>query len=92
MFFTGGEPMITFSQVMQRIQTLLEKDNRQHIYNKDIAYALELTPEYFAVIKKRGKIPYEAIAAFCFTRQVSLNWILLGQGEKRLCKKDENGH
>jgi BioD-like phosphotransacetylase family protein len=85
--FTGGELMITFTRVMQRIKALLEKDNQQHIYNKDIARALELTPEYFAVIKKRGKIPYEAIAAFCFSHKISLNWILLGQGEQNLCQK-----
>jgi hypothetical protein len=82
--------MIAFNQVMYRIRELLEKDNQQqHIYNKDIARALKLTPEYFAVIKKRGKIPYEAIASFCRQHEVSLNWILMGQGPLKLCQKEK---
>ncbi len=79
--------MIAFDPVSSRIKELLTSHNKKkRIYNKDIAKALDLTPEYFAVIKKRGKIPYKAIATFCHHNEVSINWVLLGQGEKGLCK------
>ncbi len=72
--------MIDFSDTISRIKQIISKDQKkQRIYNKDIAKALGLTPEYFAVIKKRGKIPYEAIANFCKERKISINWILFGQ-------------
>lgn len=81
--------MIVFDHVMYRIKELLSSsNNKQRIYNKDIAGALSLTPEYFAVIKKRGKIPYEAIASFCQKRKISINWILFGQEPKRLCRQN----
>jgi len=77
--------MILFNDIMQRIEKVIavNKKNRK-VYNKEIAQALELTPEYFAVIKKRGKIPYEAIAVFCQKREISINWILFGQEPQRL--------
>ncbi|RLA73829.1 MAG: hypothetical protein DRG30_05840 [Epsilonproteobacteria bacterium] len=81
--------MIDFSDSTLRIKQIISKDQKkQRIYNKDIAEALGLTPEYFAVIKKRGKIPYEAIAYFCKERQISINWILFGQELRSI--KDSN--
>ena len=80
--------MIVFRDTMERIESILAKEKgRRHIYNREIAEALALSPEYYAVIKKRGKIPYEAIALFCKKREVSLNWILLGQEPQKLCKR-----
>lgn len=77
--------MIAFDQVIQRIKKIMIDDREgQRLYDKEIAQALNLTSEYFAVIKKRGKIPYEAIATFCQKREISINWILLGQGETKL--------
>ena len=77
--------MINFSDIILRIKKIITEDReKQKIYNKDIAQALELSPEYFAVIKKRGKIPYEAIAHFCKERKISINWILFGQEPKKL--------
>ena len=72
--------MIDFNDSILRIKQIIAKDQKEeHIYNKDIARALGLTPAYFAVIKKRGKIPYEAIAHFCKERKISINWIFFGQ-------------
>ena len=77
--------MILFNDIMQRIEKIIAVNRKnQRVYNKEVAQALELTPEYFAVIKKRGKIPYEAIAAFCRDREISINWILFGQEPQRL--------
>jgi hypothetical protein len=71
--------------MMHRIEIIIssQSENRR-IYNKEIAQALKLTPEYFAVIKKRGKIPYEAIAVFCQAEKVSMNWVLFGQEPQKL--------
>ncbi len=77
--------MIQFNDIMQRIEKVIAVNTKnRRVYNKEVAQALELTPQYFAVIKKRGKIPYEAIAAFCRDREISINWILFGQEPQKL--------
>ena len=77
--------MIQFNDMMHRIEIIIDNHiEKRRIYDKEIAQALNLTPEYFAVIKKRGKIPYEAIAAFCQAEKVSMNWVLFGQEPQKL--------
>ena len=76
--------MIVFNDIMQRIAETMDVKNSKRIYNKDIAKALDLTPEYFAVIKKREKIPYEAVALYCRKNSISMNWILFGQELEQL--------
>ena len=72
--------MIDFLDVSERIRTILCATlQKEKIYDRDIAHALDLDPQYYAVIKKRKKIPYEAIARFCQNHRVSINWILFGQ-------------
>lgn len=72
--------MIEFIEVSERIRNILQKNlQKQKIYDRDIANALNLEPQYYAVIKKRNKIPYEAIASFCKHHQISMNWVLLAQ-------------
>jgi hypothetical protein len=77
--------MITFNTVIQRVREVLkEHTGKQKILDRDIASALQLDPKYFAVIKRRGKIPYESLAYFCQKHHISLNWILLEQTPKHL--------
>jgi hypothetical protein len=72
--------MIAFTDVMQRIRTTLQHQNKQEkIRDRDIAAALDLDPQYYAVIKRRNKIPYESIARFCQKHRISMNWILMDQ-------------
>jgi len=72
--------MIDFKTVMQRIrEILISQEKKKKILDREIASALHLDPQYFAVIKKRNKIPYEAIAHFCQEQHVNMNWILLEQ-------------
>ena len=72
--------MIHFYDVMQRIQHILKAlHKKDKIFDKEIALALELDPQYFAVIKRRKKIPYEAIAHFSKVHKLNMNWILLAQ-------------
>ena len=81
--------MIDFNHTTLRIEQIIAKDQkRERIYNKDIARALGLTPAYFAVIKKRGKIPYESIAYFCKERKISINWIFFGQELEDCCRNN----
>ncbi len=77
--------MIIFDEIMQRIKEVITTHtDKRRIYNKEVAQALELTPEYFAVIKKREKIPYKAIALFCKKQNISINWVLFGQEPQKL--------
>ncbi len=72
--------MIDFHDVMQRVkQVLSAQTQKEKILDRDIADSLELDPQYFAVIKRRKKIPYESLAHFCKQNNISLNWILLAQ-------------
>jgi len=77
--------MIHFHAVLRRLESVLrEKSGREKILNKTVARELGLTPEYFAVIKKRGKIPYMALALFAQREGINLNWLLLGARPKYL--------
>lgn len=72
--------VIEFENVMQRVKAIIMlHSHKKKILDKDIAEALELSAPYFAVIKKRDKIPYEAIAYFCKKYHISMNWILMAQ-------------
>ncbi len=72
--------MIDFQEVMQRVKLILSQHNtKEKILDRDIADTLKLDPQYYAVIKRRKKIPYEKLAYFCKDNKVSMNWILLEQ-------------
>lgn len=72
--------MIDFFEVIQRIKTVLStQTEKEKILDKDVASALQLNPQYYAVIKKRKKIPYESIAYFSHSQKLNMNWVLLAQ-------------
>ncbi len=72
--------MIIFKDVMQRVkEVLIVKSKKDKILDRDLANSLQLDPQYFAVIKKRKKIPYKHLAYFCKKSKVNLNWVLLNQ-------------
>ena len=72
--------MIDFHEVMQRVKEILStQSKKEKILDRDIADSLKLDPQYFAVIKRRQKIPYEPLAHFCKHHKISLNWVLLAQ-------------
>ena len=77
--------MIDFHEVMQRVREVLSmKIQKEKILDRDIADSLHLDPQYFAVIKRRKKIPYESLAHFCKSHKISMNWILLAQKPQNL--------
>lgn len=72
--------MIDFYDVMERVKQILSTQSKKaKILDKEIADSLELDPQYFAVIKRRKKIPYESLSHFCKHRNINMNWILLAQ-------------
>jgi len=68
--------MLEFSEIMKRIKRVIYEEKRDRVYDKEVAKALGLKPSHYAVIKKRERIPYEAIALFADKKNISLNWIL----------------
>jgi hypothetical protein len=72
--------MIDFYEVMTRIKAILSTQiEKEKILDKDIALALNLNPQNYAVMKKRKKIPYESIAYFSHFHKLNMNWILFAQ-------------
>ena len=71
--------MLDFSDIMSRIKKILHKESGERILDKDLATALGFDPSYYAVIKKRHKIPYKAIALFANEKNLSLNWIFFNK-------------
>jgi hypothetical protein len=72
--------MIDFYEVMERIKKILSADSKKEkILDKELAEALHLDPQYYAVMKRRKKIPYESIAYFSKSHKLNMNWILLAQ-------------
>ncbi len=77
--------MIDFHEISRRLKEVVSHiEQKEKVLDKDIAQALKLDPQYYAVIKRRNKIPYEAIALFCKKNGLSINWILLQQKPKYL--------
>jgi len=77
--------MIDFHEVMLRIKEVLQKEiKKEKILDKDIALSLEINPQNYAVIKRRKKIPYEAIAYFTKKRNINMNWILFSKKPRYL--------
>jgi len=72
--------MIVFDEVSLRIRTVLSlKMQKEKILDKDVAHALNIDPQNYAVIKRRKKIPFEAIAYFSKKNKLNMTWILFAQ-------------
>ncbi len=79
-----------FGRIIEKIKDILSNEiTDRKILNKDVAKALNLTPENLSVLKKRNKIPYEEIAYFCAKRKISINWLLFDQDEEEIAKNTE---
>ena len=64
-----------FEAVMGRLKhvTMAENDSQ-------LAEILGLSSSGFANIKKRGSLPYERFEQLCNSRNVSMDWLLTGDG------------
>ena len=72
--------MILFDEVSQRIRSVLSLQmKKEKILDKDVALALAMDPQNYAVMKRRKKIPYEAIAYFSKKNKLNMTWILFSK-------------
>jgi len=71
---------MNFERIIEKIKDIISQEiGEKKVYNKDVAKALNITPEYLSMLKKRDKIPFEEIAYFCAKRKISINWLLFDQ-------------
>ena len=83
--------MLDFETIMERIKDILSKEiGNRKVYNKDVAAALGIKPEYLSMLKKRDRLPLKEILDFCAKRGVSANWLLYDQDPWSLCENTEN--
>jgi len=77
--------MIAFDEVIERLKDILSEDvGDKKVYDKDVAVYLDISAASFATMKKRNRIPYEEIVAFCSKRKISINWLLFNQSPSSL--------
>jgi phage repressor protein C with HTH and peptisase S24 domain len=77
-----------FNEIMQRLKVVIKEDlKKENIIDKDIAKVLDINQSTFAVMKKRNKIPFEQIMAYCAKQKVSINWVFYNQSLESLYSK-----
>lgn len=79
--------MINLADILERMREIISYDKEGKVLYKDIASALNIGQDYLAVIKRRGKVPYEALAVFADKKDINLNWILMGKKPKHIKKQ-----
>ena len=77
--------MRKINEVIEKIKDIIAKTiNGNKVFDKDVASALKITPNTFATMKNRGKIPYEEVIGFCVKHKISVNWLLYEQDTSSL--------
>ncbi len=49
----------------------------------DVARGLGISPQALSAFKKKGKFPSNLLIKYCLSHQISIDWILTGEGEKK---------
>lgn len=70
---------MNFTDVMDRVATVLERKTGKKVYDKEIGEALGIKAPNFANAKKRNSVPVSKVAEFCAKNKVSINWVLYEQ-------------
>ncbi|WP_066246847.1 S24 family peptidase [Arcobacter porcinus] len=78
-----------FSEVMNRVSLIIEKELKIAPKDKVIAKYLGISPTNFANLKNRNSLPYEEIIYFSAKYKVSANWIFLNQQCSSLVEEEE---
>ncbi len=77
--------MLNINEVIEKIKDIIAKKvEGRKVFDKDVARELRITPNTFATMKNRGKIPYEEVIAFCVKNKISVNWLLYEQDTSSL--------
>jgi hypothetical protein len=69
--------MMQINDILQRVGEVIKSDK-----NKDIAAALAVTTSACSTWKNRGTIPKDALFKFAQDHQISLDWLMSGQGQR----------
>ncbi len=78
-----------FTEVMERVSMIVEKDLGTKPYDKDIANAIGIAPAQYSNNKKQNNIPYEKINEYCAKKRVSISWVLYEQSSQMLDSNTE---
>ena len=79
--------MVDYEAFLFRLrEAVVSIEGKPKVKDKVLAAYLAVTPVYFAVAKKRRKIPLEPLLHFCRRYGISLHWLLLGEGEMRVMR------
>ncbi len=77
--------MLEISDIIDKLKDVIsKKDDVGKVFDKDVAFALELTQAKFATMKTRNKIPFDSVLDFCAIKKISINWLLYGQDPSSL--------
>jgi hypothetical protein len=74
-----------FNEVMLRLKTSLKASS----YN-ELAAMLGLSSSGFANLKKRNSIPFDKVSVLASSHNVSIDWLLTGEGEMLKGEKAAN--
>ena len=65
--------MNNFKQIIARLKKITGSNK-----DKDVAIALGIKPTTFASMKRRQRIPFKAVLAYCCDNRINANTVLLG--------------
>ena len=83
--------MFNMEDVAERVKDVISRnDPENRVLDKNVAYALGLTPAALSVRKIRAEkynknlFPYEKLVEFCIENKISANWLFFGIGEMEM--------
>ena len=77
--------MNSFVEIVEEIKSIISAEfESKKIFDKDVADVLGISQMNFATMKKRNKVPFEALLDFCARKSISINWLLYGQSPESL--------
>ena len=82
--------MTSFSEIVEKLKDALSLEvGSRLVLDKDVADALNITPQKLSKLKKQNSIPYKELSLFAAHRRLSINWLLFGQDTKMLEEQTE---
>ena len=71
--------MLNFSEIVDRIMRLENTSKKT-----DIANLLDSNTSKFSVWERRNTIPLENLLTYCRNRELSIHWLLTGEGPRHI--------
>jgi len=77
--------MLRLEDVLPKMKEIISEElGKEKVFDKQVAEVLGIKQLNFATMKKRGRLPLEAILEFCAKRKISINWLLYNQSTRSL--------